>query len=93
MAATTDEINAYLYNIRSAFVDYGNNLANAQRLGRVDLQCYEMKFRVLKYLVRILVDYFDSSDYENINFFTTEEARDVMQHVNNICGTNYMVQL
>ena len=91
MAATPTDINAYLYNIRSAFVDYGNNLANAQRLGRTDLLCYDMKFRVLKYLVRILVDYFDSSDYENINFFTPEEARDVAQHINNICGTNYMV--
>jgi hypothetical protein len=93
MAATTEQINAYLYNIRSAFVDYGNNLANAQRLGRTDLHCYEMKFRVLKYLVRIMVDYFDSDDYENVNFFTTEEARDVMQHINNICGTNYIVNL
>ena len=93
MAATQNDINAYLFNIRSAFVDYGNNLANSQRLGRVDLQCYEMKFRILKYLVRILVDYFDSTDYETTNFFTTEEARDVMQHINNICGTNYMIQL
>lgn len=91
MTATTDDINAYLYNIRSAFVDYGNNLANAQRLGRTDLLCYDMKFRVLKYLVRILVDYFDSDDYENVNFFTPEEARDVAQQINNICGTNYMV--
>jgi hypothetical protein len=93
MAATTAEINAYLYNIRGAFSEYGNNLANAQRLGRTDLKCYEMKFRVLKYLVRILVDYFDSSDYENVNFFTTAEAHDVMQHINNICGTNYIVVL
>ena len=91
MAATTDDINAYLYNIRGAFVDYGSNLANAQRLGRTDLKCYEMKFRLLKYFVRILVDYFDSDDYENVNFFTTDEAHDVMQHVNNICGTNHIV--
>jgi len=93
MAATTTEINAYLFNIRSAFSDYGSNLANAQRLGRTDLACYNMKFRILKYLVRIIIDYFDSSDYENINFFTISEARDVMQHVNNICGTNYMITL
>jgi hypothetical protein len=93
MAATTTEINEYLFNIRSAFVDYGSNLANAQRIGREDLDCYKMKFRILKYLVRIMVDYFDSSDYENINFFTEAEARDVMQHINNICGTNYMITL
>ena len=91
MAATTDEINAYLYNIRSAFADYGSNLANAQRIGRTDLLCYNMKFRILKYLVRILVDYFDSSDYQNVNFFTPAEARDVAQHINLICNTNYMI--
>ena len=93
MAATTTEINAYLWNIRSAFSDYGSNLANAQRLGRTDIDCYNMKFRILKYLIRIMVDYFDSSDYENINFFTPAEARDVMQHINNICNTNYMISL
>ena len=93
MAATTDDINAYLYNIRGAFANYGSNLANAQRLGRVDMDCYKMKFRLLKYFVRILVDYFDSDDYENVNFFTTDEAHDVMQHINNICGTNHIVVL
>ena len=93
MAAPENEINAYLYNIRSAFVTYGSNLANARRLGRTDLTCYELKFRILKYLLRIMVDYFDSDDYENVNFFTTEEARDVMQHINNITGNNFMIQL
>lgn len=93
MAATQDQINGYLYNIRIAFINYGSNLANAKRLGRTDLQCYEMKFRILKYLLRIMVDYFDSDDYENVNFFTKEEATDVMQHINNICGTNHIIQL
>jgi hypothetical protein len=91
MAATSTEINAYLFNIRSAFADYGSNLANAQRIGRTDILCYNIKYRILKYLVRIMIDYFDSSDYENVNFFTPEEARDIAQHINNICGTNYMI--
>lgn len=89
MAATQDQINTYLYNIRSAYVDYGNKLANAQRLGRTDLFYYKLKFRILQYLVRAMIDYFDSSDYENINFFTVAQATDIMQHINNICGTNY----
>jgi len=92
MAATVDEINGYLYNIRLAFVEYGSNLAYAQRLGTDELECPEMKLRVLRYLVRIMIDYFDSSDYENINFFTTEEARDVAQQINNICHTEYMIE-
>ncbi len=92
MAATVDEINGYLYSIRLASVEYGSNLANAQRLGTNELECPEMKMRVLKYLVRILIDYFDSDDYENVNFFTTEEARDVAQQINNICHTELMVE-
>ncbi len=91
MAATQDEIDGYLYSIRLAYVEYGSNLANAQRLGVNDLECPEMKLRVLRYLVRIMIDYFDSDDYENVNFFTTEEARDVAQQINNICHTELMV--
>ena len=75
MAATTTEINEYLFSIRSAFADYGSNLANAQRIGRTDLSCYQMKFRILKYLIRIMVDYFDSSDYENINFYHIQQVK------------------
>jgi hypothetical protein len=93
MPATPAQINTYLINARTAFVDYGKNLADAQRLGRQDLEFYQLKFRVLKHLLRILVDYFDSSDYENINFFTKAEIRDVMQHLNNICGTNHIIEL
>jgi hypothetical protein len=93
MAATQNQINAYLYNIQSAYIDYGNKLATAQRLGRTDLFSYQLKFRILQYLVRIMIDYFDSSDYEDINFFTVAEATDVMQHINNICGTNYILNI
>jgi len=91
MAATVEEINGYIYNIRSAQVDYGSKLANAQRLGTDNLECSQMKFRILKYLVKIITDYFRSDDYENVNFFTTEEVRDVGQQINNICHTEYMI--
>ena len=91
MAATTTEINGYLYNVRLAFINYGNSVANAQRLGTAHLECSEMKLRVLKYLIRIMVDYFDSDDYENVNFFTPAEARDVAQQINNIMHTAFMI--
>lgn len=91
MAATVTEINQYLQDVRSAFVTYGNNLANAQRLGTDDLECSMMKFRVLKYLIKIVTEYFDSDDYENVNFFTTDEIRDVAQHINDILHTHYMI--
>ena len=93
MAATTTEINSYLYNIRKAQSEYGANLSKAQQLGRTDIECQMNKFVTLKYMVRIVIDYFDSDDYENVNFFTTDEIRDVMQHINNLCGTNHMITL
>lgn len=93
MPVTQTEINTYLYNIRTAYADYGKNLANAQRLGRQDLSWYMLKFRTLNHLVRIMEDYFDSSDYENINFFDTDQATDIIQHINRICGTNHTIAI
>jgi hypothetical protein len=93
MSATQDQINGYLYNVRSAYSTYGSNLAKAQRLGRTDLDCYKLKFRALKYLLRIVSDYFNTPNYAVSNFFTTSEIRDVMQQINNICGTNYIIEL
>lgn len=90
---TASEITAYLYSIQSAFVDYGFALSKYQKLGRRDLECYRLRFKLLNHYVRIITDYFDSSDYININFFDTDEARDICQHINNICGTNYMLSL
>lgn len=93
MAASQLEITTYLNNVRTAYINYASDLANAQQLGRTDLDCYKIKFRILKYLVRIITDYFNTTDYETINFFTEDEAEDVMQKINSICGTNYMVNL
>lgn len=93
MAVTQTEIDQYIADIREAHITYGNNLANAQKLGRQDLCWYMLKFRILNHLVKIMEDYFDSSDYENINFFTVDEARDVMQHINLICNTNHILEI
>jgi hypothetical protein len=35
----------------------------------------------------------DDGSYDTNNFFTTAEIRDVMQHINNICDTFYMLDL
>jgi len=94
MAATANDINVFLFNVRIGFVDYGNMLSKFQRLGRRDIECYKANFRILQYLLRILVDYFDRGvDYETKNFFTTDELHDVIQHFNNICKTHYMIEL
>ena len=91
--ATNAEIADYIYSVRCAFVEYGEQLSRYQKIGSENIECYKVKFNLLNYYVRVIVDYFDSSDYVAINFFTTEEARDVMQHINNLSGTFYMLSL
>ena len=91
---TANEINVYLYNIRNAFVDYGYALSRYQKLGRKEIECYKLRFELLNHYVRIITDYLDrGADYDTKNFFTTAEARDIIQHINNLTGTNYMLDL
>lgn len=86
MAATPAEINSYLLNITDAQSDYGEKIAKYHRLGRPNISCDNLKLIILGYYVRILEKYFDD-DYENNNFFTTEEAKDIMERINKICKT------
>jgi len=91
---TLQEISAYLDNIRGAYADYGSDLARYQKLGRQEIECYKLRFELLTYFVKIIVDYFNrGTGYATKNFFTTAEARDIIQHLNNICGTSYMLDL
>lgn len=91
MAATEAEINAYITNIRSAVADYGDELATKQMVGTTDIHCNRVKLMLLSAYLDCVCDYFLETDYANNNFFTTSEIRDVMQHINNICKTNYIL--
>ena len=55
---------------------------------------------LLSAYLECVVDYFNpfvvssgSVAYDTNNFFTTDEIRDIMQHLNNIAETNYMLDL
>ena len=94
MASSQQEIDAYLSNVRSAFADYGSNLSKYQRLGKQNIERDKLKFRLLNYFIKIIVDYFDrGTGYATKNFFDEDEIRDVFQHVNNICNTSHMLDL
>lgn len=87
MAATYQQIVDYLLNITDAQSDYGNKIAKHCKLGRPDLKNEFIRLTLLGYYVRILEKYFDSTDYTTNNFFTTEEAKDIMERINKICST------
>jgi hypothetical protein len=97
MAATQAEIDTYITDIRSAVADYGKLVAIKQRLGHTDTYCYRVKLMLLSGYLDCIYDYFlqypDDIDPDTTNFFTTSEIRDVMQHINNICGTFYIIEV
>lgn len=94
---TEVEIDNYITNIRSAFTEYGNRLSRQQRLGDSDLYCNKINLMLLSAYIDCISDYFlqypDDVVPDETNFFTRSQIRDIMQHINNICGTFYMLDL
>jgi hypothetical protein len=94
---TQAQIDTYVTDIRSAICDFGEKLSIRQKIGDRDTFCDRMKLMLLSGYLDCICDYFlqypDDIDPDTTNFFTTSEIRDVMQHVNNICGTFYIIEL
>jgi hypothetical protein len=97
MSVTQDQIDIYITDIRSAVADFGGALAVKQKIGNQDIYCDKIKLMLLSGYLDCLYDYFlqypEDDDPDITNFFTTSEIRDVMQHLNNICGTYYILEL
>ena len=100
MAATLTDVNNYISYIRDGICDFTEKVQKKEHLGQTDLFCHRQKVMLLSAYLDIIVDYFDpfvSSSgvvaYDTYNFFDTDEIRDVMQHINNICDTFYMLDL
>jgi hypothetical protein len=97
MAATQLQIDTYITNIRSAVADYGKALAQQQEIGNHDTWCGRVKLMLLSGYLDCIYDYFlqypDDIDPDTTNFFTTDEIRDVMQHINNLTGSFYIIEL
>jgi hypothetical protein len=90
MSATASEIDNYIADIRTAITEFGGKLSIKQRIGNTDIYCDRIKLMLLSGFLDCISDYFLQDPYETYNFFTIAEIRDVMQHINNICGTNYI---
>lgn len=98
--ASLTQINNYISYIRDGIAEYVNSVTLRERLGHTDMFCERQKVMLLSAYLDCIVDYFEpfvtSSGvvaYDTNNFFDTDEIRDVMQHINNICGTYYMIEL
>lgn len=100
MAANLTQVNNYISYIRDGIAEYVDSVTLKERLGHTDLFCERQKVMLVSAYLDCVVDYFDpfvsssgSVAYDTNNFFDTDEIRDVMQHINNICDTNYMIEL
>lgn len=93
MAATQQEIDNYLQSARYAVSDYSALVSRKEMLGHTDTFCDRLKLILVTDYLEILEDYFAPGiTYATNNFFTTEEIEDVMQHVNAICKTDYILE-
>lgn len=94
MALIQSDIDQYIHLIRQSLSTNGYTLSKYQKLGRNNIECYKLKFRLLNHFVRIIIEYFNRGiSYSTKNFFTIAEARDIMQHINNLADTNYILDL
>ena len=104
MASTTTEVTTYLNSIRVGVANFVDDACLKERLGHTDTFCSRQKVILASAYLDCIVDYFtpyidaavDDYSYDSTigyNFFTNAEIRDMMQHLNNICGTFYMIEL
>jgi len=94
MALTEAKVNNYLNYVRQETSRYGNKLANAQQRGDKPDFAYEVKFMLLVAYNDIADHYLDKwDDSDDDNFFTVEEFKDIMRHINAICNSFLWLEL
>jgi hypothetical protein len=101
MTSTVLQVVNYISYIRVGIADYVAKVTLKERLGHNDLFCERQKVVLLSGYLDCIVDYFtpfitagvDDGSYDIYNFFTTDEIKDIMLHINLICNTNYTLDL
>jgi len=93
MAATAIEINNYLASIYYAQSVYMDKLVRYEQLGHKDVFNYRVKATILECFVYLMVEYLTQSPYDSNNFFTTDEAEEIMYKINKICDTNFYLDI
>jgi hypothetical protein len=94
MAATLQEINDFKATIMFRQVEISNILTNILAIGgRVDNNVYLIKLQGINEYCNILIDYFSETDYENKNFFTVDEIKQIIEHFNDLTNSDYNINL
>lgn len=94
MAATPTEINDFKATIMFKQVEIAKVLTRILSInGRAENEIYLIKLQAINEYCNILIDYFSESDYENDNFFTVDEIKDIIEHFNDLCNSNYTINI
>ena len=101
MSATVTQVSNYIASMRVATVTLVSKACLKERLGHTDTFCYRQKVILATAYLKCLVDYFnpyliagvDDYSYDDYNFFTIDEIKDIIRHLNNICDTFYTIEL
>lgn len=94
MAATLQDINDFKATIMFRQVEISNILTNILAIGgRVDNNVYLIKLQGINEYCNILIDYFSETDYENKNFFTVDEIKQIIEHFNDLTNSDYNINL
>lgn len=83
----------YINDITNELVDRGNSIStDIQRNKKVTFSD-TLKLTLLNAYVEIMEYYLRDTITGDSNFFTTTEAEDIMQHINEITGKTYWLEL
>jgi len=96
---TAAQIATYLADIQEAQVLYTDGVIVKERLGYPNLLQHRVVLTILNAYVDIIAQYFSQPVYSATFFLTTnnfydeEEVKDVMLRINEICDTNYYLDI
>jgi len=98
MAASTQQIGDYLSDIRYGLSIMADDVNRRERLGHFrDIFKYKVRLYILTSYVEIMEDYFSQDDgagsYATDNFFTTDDAQEIVNRINRLCDSNYTIEL
>lgn len=94
VTANQQAISNYTYSISLALADYCSLYSTrVKMIGRNNLKDMELRLKLLSAFVYIALDYLSPTLEGDTNFFTEEQFKDIQQHINNLAGTNYYLEL
>jgi len=94
MAATPTEINDFKATVMFKQVEIANIITNVLAIGgRSDNEVYLIKLQAINEYCNIIIDYFSEDDYENDNFFTVDEILEIIDHFNDLCNSDYSINI